>query len=176
MTDYPWLLAANGERIDLTRPDRTTIRLDTIAHALGNICRFSGHTSPHYSVAAHSVHVACLAHAQIGTVGYQLGLLHDAHEAYVGDVPTPIKRVLGDSWRNLEWAWQCRVLGHFCMVEAYTEHQDVIKHADMVALATEREQLLPEGDWDIPLPPVDNCWRCSNDGVDFLRTLEVNFG
>lgn len=64
------------------------IRLDDIAWALSNICRFGGHCHRPYSVAEHTLTVASLLppHKKL------FGLLHDAPEAYLGDVASPLKR------------------------------------------------------------------------------------
>lgn len=73
-------------------PVTADICIEDIAHALSNQCRFAGHTRWHYSVAQHSA-VVCL---YLATEGYspivQLwGLLHDASEAYLVDLPSPLK-------------------------------------------------------------------------------------
>lgn len=87
-----WMQTYTGKRFDPLNPDPSLIDIQDIAHALSNICRFGGHSSRFYSVAEHSVlvgealwnlhHDADLALA---------GLLHDAAEAYLGDVPRPLK-------------------------------------------------------------------------------------
>lgn len=59
-----------------------------IAHGLSNICRYGGHCAQFYSVAQHSVHVMSLCSDD----HKMAGLLHDAEEAYLGDIPRPLKR------------------------------------------------------------------------------------
>src|ERR1035441_1601867 len=67
-------------------PNPADIRIEDIAHALSNQCRFGGHTREFYSVAEHSVRVS-----QLCTPENALwGLLHDASEAYLSDVTAPI--------------------------------------------------------------------------------------
>jgi hypothetical protein len=71
--------------------------IEDIAHSLSNINRYIGHTREPYSVAEHSVHVSFLVPKEFAMIG----LLHDAHEAYVGDVNRPLKIDLQD-YREIE--------------------------------------------------------------------------
>ncbi len=81
----------SGKRIDFNCIRADDIDIYDIAHNLANICRFNGACPQHYSVAEHSVIVSKLLSDE-----FKLwGLLHDAHEAYIGDVITPIKEYLG---------------------------------------------------------------------------------
>ncbi len=84
--DFQWPVTQMARAIDI---------LD-VAHALARLCRYTGHTSYHCSVADHSMRVA---HVVRGTGGGALqglqALLHDAAEAYVGDVSGPLKTALG---------------------------------------------------------------------------------
>lgn len=134
---------AAGRYFDLLQPHTNQIGIDEIAHALANICRFTGHTRVHYSVAQHSVLVSYLVPDQFA----MHGLLHDAAEAFVGDVSSPLKRQLRD-YKSIESRVEHAVLSRFGLwgPDARAE----VKHADLVALVTEQRDLMPprgDGDW-----------------------------
>jgi len=77
-----------GRIFDYSNPAETPVCLEDIAHALGMLCRFNGHIRRFYSVAQHSVLVSRLVEP-----GHALqALFHDAAEAYVGDMVSPLKR------------------------------------------------------------------------------------
>jgi len=80
----------SGRGVNPLCPKPKDICIDDIAHALSNICRFNGHCREFYSVAQHCVYVAA-ALWNCGTDNCLCGLMHDASEAYLGDVITPIK-------------------------------------------------------------------------------------
>lgn len=89
---------ASGIMIDLLNPTTDMIQIEDIAQALSNYCRFGGHTRDFYSVAQHSVLVCDLAPEWLKLEA----LMHDAAEAYLGDVIKPIKILLGDVYAELE--------------------------------------------------------------------------
>lgn len=79
-----------GKVFDLKILDPESICIEDIAHALSNTARFGGHLKEFYSVAQHSVHMA-----QMASENFKLeALLHDASEAYLGDMPSPFKRIM----------------------------------------------------------------------------------
>ncbi|CUA96994.1 YfbR-like 5'-deoxynucleotidase [Thiomonas bhubaneswarensis] len=119
------------------------VQIADIAHALSLICRFGGHCTEHYSVAQHSLLVVRILESMDAPAEAMLcGLMHDAHEAYVGDVPTPIKAALGATWADLEHQAEDSVLDAFGLRDAMNDWRDIVKHADRVALATERRDVL----------------------------------
>jgi hypothetical protein len=75
-----------GKLIDLANFSEEDVRLPDISHALSLISRFTGHSKCPYSVAQHSVMVSRLTLPENAL----WGLLHDASEAYLGDVATPL--------------------------------------------------------------------------------------
>lgn len=83
-----------GKYVNVFNPDPETICIEDIAHALSNLCRFGGHTPRFYSVAQHSL--TCLNQARFDGITDNNVLLsilmHDAAEAYLCDLPRPIKK------------------------------------------------------------------------------------
>lgn len=141
-----WILTRSGRKFDLANPTATMVDPADIAHSLSMQCRFNGHTSAFYSVAQHCLLVADLVPAE-----HQLAaLLHDATEAYVGDMVRPLKQGMHN------WA---KHHGLACAYEATEERvwhaicdrfnvdpimPKSVKHADLVALATEKRDLMPQ--------------------------------
>lgn len=161
----PWMLGGDGETIDITQPRNTPISLRVIARSLGSIVRWNGHTSTGgallapYTVAAHSLHVYQQL-APLGELPARLGLLHDAHEAYLGDIPTPLKIAIGGRLRALDAAWAKRVRAVFGVLSAAVHFADELAEADLRALATEWDQLMP-GQPPRSLPAPDKAWDCT---------------
>jgi hypothetical protein len=84
-----WITTFSGGSFYPLAPKAEELNIRDIAHALSNMCRYNGHTKKHYSVAQHSVLVA------ENLPDHKLwGLLHDASEAYLPDVPRPVKKHL----------------------------------------------------------------------------------
>src|ERR1051326_3663293 len=83
-----WMRTYTGVRFYPSDPRPDEIFIQDIAHSLSNMCRFAGHVKEFYSVAEHSVRVSLACHPDDAL----WGLLHDASEAYVVDMPRPIKR------------------------------------------------------------------------------------
>lgn len=82
----------SGRIIDLIKPTTHDIDIDDIAHALSNLCRYTGHSRVFYSVAQHSVLVSHYIDPTYESPALNLaGLLHDAQEAYLGDMSSPLK-------------------------------------------------------------------------------------
>lgn len=84
------ITTCSGKSIDLFNPNPDQIDINDIAHNLSQINRFNGGTKWPYSVAQHSVIVSRIVHPKFAL----LGLLHDAAEAYTGDISAPIKCLL----------------------------------------------------------------------------------
>ena len=93
-----WILTKSGVEFDLTNPTPEMVDLSDIAHSLSNIKRFNGHTDVNCSVALHSVIMSYAVPEQYA----KHALLHDAHEAYIGDISSPLKLLLGSQLNWLE--------------------------------------------------------------------------
>lgn len=92
-----------GISFDLLDPKPENVRIEDVAHHTANMGRFSGATSRLYTVAEHQVFVCRLMekdglHPEL----CYAGLTHDAHEAYVGDASSPMKKALGEAWMAIE--------------------------------------------------------------------------
>lgn len=129
---------ASGIHFYLSKPEFSTY---DIAHALSMIGRYNGHAREFYSVAEHSLLVSALVYHMGGTVQNCLdGLLHDATEAYLSDVPAPFKQFLPD-WRGIdkELEFKFRIWADLPETKA-----EIIKEADWIALFIEAYWLLPD--------------------------------
>lgn len=96
-----WIQTRSGLAFDLLSPKEDQVCLADIAWAIGRIARYTGHGLRHCSVAEHSVRCSDIAERRHGPEAAWAALMHDAHEAYVGDVARPLKeamrrRMLGD--------------------------------------------------------------------------------
>jgi len=117
--------------IDLTAIAPSDIDIVDIAHSLSNLCRFNGHSRKFYSVAQHSCWVAAHCPPE-----YKLeGLLHDAAEAYIGDVTRPLKQLLGEPYKQLEQSIELAIALRFGLTYPWP---DSVKDADNLACRCEQ--------------------------------------
>src|SRR3954469_9520959 len=127
-----------GLRFSPLEPVEADVVVEDIAHALANQCRFGGHCTVFYSVAQHSCVVADVVAALDSSTEDQLwALLHDASEAYLLDLPHPLKHntVLGDAYRAIEAPLQAVICARFGLPD---EPPAEVKEADRAVLASER--------------------------------------
>lgn len=120
--------------------DSPTFDIKDISHALSMTCRYNGHVRHFYSVAEHSVIVSLLM-AELKLGDPMEGLMHDAHEAYVGDIVSPWKQRMPD-FRKIEEFVETELRNYYYLPTATTFgcHQ-----ADRLAYAIE-DQVLRSGD------------------------------
>lgn len=148
----PTTLWIDADRsVDIMRPDWRAIDIRFLAATLARINRYNGRTALPLSVAQHSIHVARLLPARLR----RHGLLHDGHEAILGDITAPMKAALRlmspmsrpDPVGALESAWDAAI--HRALSLPWPLSGDdaaLIKAADLRALATEMRDLM-----DIPV-------------------------
>jgi hypothetical protein len=156
----PWQQTWSGGRFYPLDPRPEDVRSDDVAHALAHVCRFAGHCERFYSVAQHSVMVAARAE-EIMPGTFLEGLLHDAHEAYLADLTTPLKQAIGEPWRALERPIVAAVRAAFGLpAERALGVGVAVKRADLEMLAVEARDLMrsPPVDWSLPYDAPDG-WR-----------------
>ncbi|MBL8015523.1 MAG: phosphohydrolase [Candidatus Doudnabacteria bacterium] len=130
----------SGKRIFPFAPEVEQISILDIAHALSNICRFGGHTKEFYSVAQHSI----LVSQHCDPTDALWGLLHDASEAYIGDLTKPIKQLEElKPYRDAEDRLHRVISIKFKLSETIPES---VKRADKVMLMTEKRDLMKAAD------------------------------
>jgi hypothetical protein len=145
-----WIQTFSGRLVHVFRPELESNEyvIEDIAHALANICRFTGHLRTFYSVAQHSVLVSYLCPPELALAG----LLHDASEAYCNDMASPLKSALPD-YKNLEDGLERAIYQAFDL--PFPKHP-MVKRADSIALATEARDLMANAPtlWRLPEKPI----------------------
>jgi 5'-nucleotidase len=144
-----WIQTYTGRKFYPLAPAVGDFDIRDIAHSLSLLCRFNGHCQGFYSVAEHSVRVSRL----LGRNLRLWGLLHDAGEAYLSDLPRPVKkqmpwfkdmedRILEQAMRSFGLPWPMPA---------------AVKLADDQLLATEARDLMcpPPTDWGLTAPPLE---------------------
>lgn len=142
----------SGAEYNFEAPTWDSVRLDDIAHALSNMCRFAGHVKRFYSVAEHCVRVSWILEAWGEPRAVQAdGQLHDGHEAYVWDCPRPLKSLLGENFEELAASADTIIATKFRNGQSgEIFHRPSIKRADDCALVAEAQELMHHGPehWD----------------------------
>ncbi|SFT43964.1 5'-deoxynucleotidase YfbR [Pseudovibrio denitrificans] len=175
-----------GRKWDLLNPQARAVSFWEVAEVLARIPRFNGHTRMPYSVAQH----CCLAHDHVCEGDHPelrlLALLHDAHEAYIGDILTPVKKALNsliDEDQLEVWLETLKVSHDYAIRKAagisrVASLDDLkrVKEVDKELLLNEQCQLLhghrprDESELDIPIEP----WGEELAAAEFLERLYAN--
>lgn len=146
----PWIQTYTGRRFNPTNPVPSSITIEDIAHALSMQCRFSGHINSFYSVAQHSVLVSYICDSSDALAG----LLHDASEAYLVDIPRPIKKSgKFDNYLDFEIKMEKAIADRFNVPDKMPPS---VKMADDLLLSTEARDLLTpkRDDWQLLMEPL----------------------
>jgi 5'-deoxynucleotidase YfbR-like HD superfamily hydrolase len=142
-----WQRMLSGRRLDLLDPSPLDVELEDIAHGLARVARWNGQTSGAdiFSVAQHSLLVEAMARAKtprLGRVGRLAVLLHDAPEYVIGDMISPFKAVIGDSYKAVERRLLAAIHVHFGLPATLpAETTALIKAADRSAAYLEATRL-----------------------------------
>jgi 5'-nucleotidase len=170
----PYLQTVSGRRVNPFDPDPDQIDIGDIGRALANQCRFGGHCRVFYSVAQHSVIVSEIVERRGGDVeDVFAALMHDATEAYLGDMPHPLKHrsPLGAAFKAAEDKLEQAIRDRF----AIKPDVPLIKPADRALLAPERRAFSAE-EWHWPelegVEPLDlelTAWAPDEAAAAFAR-------
>lgn len=162
----------SGKKFFPLDPTYDSICIEDIAHALAHICRYGGHINTHYSVAQHSVLVASCLPKELALTG----LLHDATEAYLGDVVRPLKVNLPD-YKQIEDNLSIVIGGKFGVQLLPLPAE--VKEMDTRILFNERSALFDHHlSWHsdaLPPAPLNTFirpWTAQTAKATFLRTFE----
>lgn len=174
----PYIETRSGGEFWPMSPHVKDVNINDIAHALSNQCRFSGHTRVHYSVAEHSVRVSRLLKDWGCSVEVQRwGQLHDASEAYLVDLPSPLKYDARFAFYRVA---ERRVMSVICERFGLPIAQPTeVAEADAVLLATEARDLMTisSGHWDKlthrPLPGRIYPWSPGTAMATFIRLFHA---
>lgn len=142
----PWTNTVSGKDVHLLNPSPDEIDIKDIAAGLSKMCRYNGQISEFYSVAQHSVYAAILAKPE----SRMHALLHDASEAYLGDVISPLKPLL-TNYEEIEKRMMSAIAQKFNF--SFDDHAE-IHEIDQRLLTTEVQQLIPHHniDWKLTAP------------------------
>jgi len=142
-----WIQTFTGKKFYPFAPIVDDICIEDIAHSLSLICRFNGHCRCFYSVAQHSSYVSVLAgnYQEKNIKGFRdaamIGLLHDAAEAYLGDIPSPIKSRLDEKHEEIILK---AIRSAFGLNISTPEIDSLVNRIDLEMLTTEKLNLMTD--------------------------------
>lgn len=131
------IITLSGRWFDVLKPEDYEYDIEEIAHALSNLCRYTGHVNRFYSVAEHSVLVSRLLPNNLALAG----LLHDASEAYVGDVASPLKKLIPE-YQTIEERVQTAICAYFKVTYPFPVE---VHEADKRMYWQERQEIANNG-------------------------------
>jgi len=165
----PYICTYTGGKFYPLDVRKSDIKIEDVAHALSNMCRFGGHSALFYSVAQHSV----LVSRELPDGMKLQGLLHDASEAYLVDIPRPIKKLADfTEYRRIERNTQKAIYKKFKVPDRDSE---LLHRVDNLILATEAYYLMDDPVWARKLPKLATIispWHPAKAEVMFLEEFE----
>lgn len=155
----------SGIYFDLKDPQPDMVNLDDIFHGLSRMPRFLAQTQKAYTVLDHSF--SMMVNANYNEVDdrsvLKAILLHDATEAYIGDISSPLKDLLGPVIEEIESRIE-KVIGIALKVD-FAAHHDVIKKYDRTALIAEKNTLRPSSD--------EMLWAGESEYAEYAKKYQV---
>lgn len=147
----PTILLHSGNYFSYDRPHDSQWTLEDIAHGLAMTCRFGGQARRYYSVAEHSVYVSQLVPEELAWDA----LMHDAAEAFICDMPKPLKEMLPD-YKRIEKHVESAIIERYGLRDPMPPE---IKMADIQMLRAEQVQIMRNNDdwhwtFDVPEPAI----------------------
>jgi hypothetical protein len=132
----------SGRTFDLAAPRPEQFTIEDIAGALAKLCRYGGHVPRFYSVAEHSVRVCWQATKDgLNTVAERIALLHDAAEAFTGDLVKPLKIMLPD-FAAVEARIEAVIAAKYRL--DFPAEREAVKEIDRAMLIAEKRFLFPD--------------------------------
>jgi uncharacterized protein len=146
------ILTQSGHYFDYVDVESNVVTMADVSAGLSKECRFASQCPKFYSVAQHSVLVSLVVEALWGTLLEQRqALLHDASEAFMKDIPTPLKKLL-PGYYEIEERVQRDLMRRFGVEYELTP---LVRRADLIALAIEKRDLFGNSDDWLVLKDVD---------------------
>jgi len=177
----PTMTTFTGRRFNFLTPDPESIDLYDIAHGLSQVCRFAAQSQVLYTVAQHSVLVSEMIkkspHVERDRLFQKIALFHDAAEAYIGDMSSPLKKLM-PLYKEIENRIQAAIWKRFHL-PSYAMPKEV-KEADIQILANEGMSFM-SADWrDAAVDPdpqlgVFEAWEPKRAEREFLDRYEGLF-
>lgn len=178
MTD--WIQTGMGT-FDYINIEENEVPIAEIAHALGKLCRYVGHSIRFYSVAEHCVLVSQVLEDLGADPKTQLrGLLHDASEAYMGDIASPLKKFLPD-YVALEDRVEEHIFTKYGVLDADEQlinmvDKNIVKDERMVLFFHENIPFVPACDEQEPLGVAVSCWEWGEAAQQYRDRYDVLLG
>lgn len=153
-----WLQTYTSNKFDYTAKEVDRLNIHDIAHPLSQIVRFNGHIKHPYSVAQHCLTVTSIMEKDgFSKETLLYALMHDAHEAFISDVPSPLKRHIkeehGFDFSMIEEEIQSKIMKRFG-IKFTKKTVDITRKYDLIVLKSEAHSLFDKvvEDWTKDIP------------------------
>lgn len=169
-----WMQTFNGTPFYPLDPNPDDIHIESVAHSLSMLCRYNGHCIRFYSVAEHSV---LMSHT-VDPENARWALMHDAVEAYLGDMVRPVKYKMPE-FMAIEDNLDVVIAGKFRLGWPMPAQ---VKEHDTRIVVDEREQNMAPAHlpWELldgckPLGVTIQCWSPDRAEAEFMSRYRQLF-